>query len=175
MLKLFLFLALTPIAALSQDDSLQKNANGKYEMAEVVNVENKSADDLYSSAKKFIAINFKSGKAVTQLNDENSKTVVGKGSMTAKLKISIGSPVYAPIDYTFTISCKDNKYKYSITDFLFYNTGDLRSTKALEDESYWTKRRETRKWWPDIKQQIYEQMNVLVELLKKSMLENNDW
>lgn len=175
MVKLLFFLVILPATSFSQRDTLPKNSSGRYELTEVVKAENSSAEDLYSNAKKFIALKFKSGKEVTQLNDENSKTVVGKGSMTVKLKISIGSPVYSPVDYTFTISCKDNKYRYSITDFLFYNTGDLRTTKELEDERYWTKNRETKKWWPDVKQQIFEEVNGLVILLKKSMNENKDW
>lgn len=175
MTKLLLFFSLLPVFAFSQTDTLQKNSNGQYEISEVVSVDNTSADDLYSRAKKFVAINFKSGKAVTQLNDDNSKTVVGKGVATMKIKISIGSPVYQPMDYTFTIQCKDNRYKYVISDFLFYNTGDLKTTKALEDESYWLKNKRAEKMWLDIKEQTTEQMNSLISLLKKSMTENNNW
>ncbi|MEO6136651.1 MAG: DUF4468 domain-containing protein [Ginsengibacter sp.] len=175
MSKLFLLFSLLPIFAFSQTDSLQKNSNGQYEISEIVNVDSSSKDDLYSRAKKFVAINFKSGKAVTQLNDDNSKTVVGKGVETMKIKISIGSPVYQPMDYTFTILCKDNRYKYVISDFLFYNTGDLNTTKALEDESYWLKNKQSKKMWLDIKHQTTKQMNSLIALLKKSMTEDNNW
>jgi len=173
-MKLVAFLLLLPFAAFSQSDSLPKNAQGIYELTEVVQLDSVSAANLYSRAKKFVAINFNSGKAVTQLNDDNTKTVIGKGVTTALVNPGIGTHVPINVDYTFTIQCKDNRYKYSITDFLVENSTSAKT--ALEDDA-WQKKKMGRKMFSQIEQHVYSSMTELQALLKKSMAEDNskDW
>ena len=172
MRKFILLLSLLPLKVLCQSDSLPKNAEGKYEFANVINVDSASSDKLYSNAKIFVALTFKSGKAVTQLNDDNTKTVVGNGITSVKLKISIGSPVYTDVAYSFTIQCKDNRYRYSITDFFFYNTGDGSSRKALEDNSYFDKNKISRRFFKSISEQINADMKDLISRLLNYMSSN---
>jgi hypothetical protein len=169
MKKLFFCLAtaLTATVGFSQSDSLQKNKDGIYELSAVVNVDSASANDLYSKAKKFVAINFVNAKEVTQLDDDNSKTVIGKGITTVLVNVGIGSLVPVNVKYTFVIQAKDNRYKYSIKNFLFHNTDY--TTVALEDESYWYKRKISRKMWPDVKRQIYQNMDIMITALRKNM------
>lgn len=140
----------------------------------MIPVDSVSGVDLYSRAKKFVAVNFNSGKAVTQLNDDNTKTGIGKGITTTLVNPGLGTRVPIKVDYTFTIQCKDNRYKYSITDFLIENSTAIKTT--LEDEG-WQKKKGPRKMWGEIEQQLYSDMNGLIVLLKKSMIEDNskDW
>jgi hypothetical protein len=166
-LLICLFTVTIATTAFSQSDSLQKNQEGIYEMSEVVNVDSASADDLYSNAKKFVAVHFVSGKAVTQLNDDNSKTVVGKGVMQVSIKPGFGKAIPVNVKYTFTIQAKDGRYKYAIGNFLFHNTET--TTVTLEDESYWNQKKLARKIWADVKMQIYAHSSELVSLLKKDM------
>ena len=62
-------------------DTIPKNVQGMYEYTEVVKVDSCSADKLYSNAKLFIVDAFKSGKEVTQLNDDNTKTIAASGNV----------------------------------------------------------------------------------------------
>ena len=58
----------------------------KFNFSEVVQVDRMNAKTLYSNAKLFIANAFVSAKNVTQLDDENSNTIVVKGLFTLPLK-----------------------------------------------------------------------------------------
>lgn len=127
-----LFVALSSFA---QDDVIPKNADGKYEFTEVVNVDSVSADKLYSNAKIFIVHAFKSGKDVTQLNDDNTKTVIGKANMHLIVSGLIGSAIDKWVNYTVTIQCKDGRYKYSFSDFVLEMIGtQYRGSGSLDDE-----------------------------------------
>ena len=84
---------LIPFVSHYQSDSIPINADGKYEYSEVVNVDSASAQKLYSNAKIFIVTAFKSGKAVTQLNDDAAKTVAGNGTDQVFTKGLVGSAI----------------------------------------------------------------------------------
>lgn len=175
-MKLIVFLLLLPLAALSQSDSLQKNSEGIYELTGVIHVDSVSAANLFSRAQKFVAVNSNSLEPITQLNDDNDKLTVGKGTMTAFMYNSFGNlNSITNVDYTITVQCKDNRYKYTISNFLVYVPDSIRI--ALEDESYWNKRRWAKRMWSDTKQEIYSKMKTVIGLLKNSMASDStkDW
>lgn len=84
-------------------------ATKKFAFIEVVNIDSTSAATLYSRAKLFIANSFVSAKDVVQLADDDTKTVVCKGAYETN---GLGS-----VKFKLTIQCKDNRYRYTITDF----------------------------------------------------------
>jgi hypothetical protein len=176
-MKIFVALLLAlPLLSNAQTDTLPVNKEtGKYEFSEVVNVDTATADKLYSNAKLFVAYAFKSGKDVTQLNDDLSKTVIGKGATKVFIKFAIGPPVPTYVRFTMTIQSKDGRYRYLINDFLYYNTVDGTSTKELEDEKYWGKNKMSRRVWASVKNQIYTDISLLVIDLKKQMTASKDW
>lgn len=120
MTRTLFLLAVLPLQLFCQTDTLPKNADGKYEYTGVVNVDSASADKLYSNAKLFIADNFKSGKDVTQLNDDYSKTVIGRG-------------IEHSVKFKITIQCKEGKYRYVVEDFEYIYEG-VNNGIPLEDE-----------------------------------------
>lgn len=179
MKNIILLAVLLPFKLFSQTDTLPKNADGKYEYTAVVNVDSASADKLYSNAKMFVALSFKSGKDVTQLNDDAGKTVIGSGNTPTTLNVGFGTSVASAVKFTFIIQCKDNRYKYSISEFQYYNTGDRSSTKALEDKSYFDKNKTGRRFFRSLSEQISVSMKSLLTQLTTFMSSENkktkDW
>jgi Domain of unknown function (DUF4468) with TBP-like fold len=169
MKRLLLLLFLFPFQVFCQGDIMPRNAEGKYEYQGDVKVLYAPADLLYNNAKKFIVVAFKSRKDFTQLNDNFNKTVIGKGTMTILFKGLKTSGFSTYVRYTISIACKDDHYKYSIKDFLFYDRPQISGTVAMEDESYWVKDKAHNKQWPYIKQQIAADVASEISLMKKTM------
>ena len=92
----------------------------RFNFSEVVKVDSITANELFSNAKLFIAKKFNSGKSVTQLNDEDSHTLLIKGLLVvkpiSKLPYSFSYIKEFQSPFTFSIECKDNRYRYSIED-----------------------------------------------------------
>lgn len=163
-----LFTATIALPCFSQAD-LPKNADGKYEYSAVVNVDSASADKLYSNTKLFVVDAFKSGKDVTQLNDDDAKTVAGTGSMKIYFKGISMSAVDKFVKFKFFIQCKDGRYKYTFTNFEFAMIGtQLNATVPLEDDNL-LKHYVTKNLKVQLFNQVSENMNQLILNLKKTL------
>jgi hypothetical protein len=178
--KLFFLLFFFPGLALSQSDNKEvkfpmDSSTGKITFIEVVNVDSATADQLYSRAKLFVADSYKSNKAVTQLNDDAAKTVLIKPIIINHAK---GFGEYGYTSYQFTIQCKDNKYRYIITDFYHhgreYAMNKMKDGGPLEQDEA---RGNNKKTWQQIKQEDFDDINNLIAELKKAMTSksNSDW
>jgi hypothetical protein len=165
--KFLLLLFLLPGKIFCQTD-IPKNADGNYEYTGVVNVDSASADKLYSNAKLFIVDAFKSGKDVTQMNDDVAKTVAGKGDFKIYYK-GLSGGIDAYVYFKIIIQCKDGRYKYTINHFEYTSGG--RSAISLEDDK--NMKHETTK---NMKGQVLHQVNddalALIDELHKHMASN---
>lgn len=119
-MKQFIFaIILFPSICFSQIDSLPRNEKGTIEYSSVVEVPNIDAKVLYSRAKLFMANAFVSSNDVTQLNDDEAKSIVGKGNFKVVLKEPmIGTYEFGHVKFSVNIQAKDNKYRYIISDFI---------------------------------------------------------
>jgi len=113
MKRLFLLFALLPMLAMAQDYS------------EVVQVSNKQASELYSSAREWFAKNFKSANHVLQMDDPELGKLIGKGVIPINYNYMTGGGIASiPVvftfnaDFTMTVQVKDGRYKYEINDIL---------------------------------------------------------
>ncbi|WP_165836081.1 DUF4468 domain-containing protein [Marinifilum breve] len=95
------------------------------EYTEVVNVDGKTADQLYSSAREWFAETFKSANAVLQMDDPVAGKLIGNG--ISQVHITVRS-MTVPVDMSFSIKVfvKDGKYKYDINSILI--GGQYKST-----------------------------------------------
>jgi len=98
------------------------------EYSEVVQIPGKTADQLYTIAREWYAITFKSAQDVIQMEDPVKKEIIGKGYSIIYYK---AKKIPASLNMFFTLQTlfKDNRYKYSIT------VGDLK-TNVSEPFSY---------------------------------------
>jgi len=83
---------------------------------EVVYVDGINKNQLYTRAKEWFVKTFVSAKEVIQLDDKEVGKIIGKGSSNTSYTY-LGVFVSVNIDYTISITLKDNKYRYEITSF----------------------------------------------------------
>ena len=103
-MKTLLPVLLFTVPCYGQTDCLPLDSTG------VVAVEGVTATELHSRAKAWYAVAFKDSKEVVQMDDENSKTMIGKGTVKYPEKYVDGGW----FKYTVEISCREGRYRYSI-------------------------------------------------------------
>lgn len=90
---------------------------------EVIRVDSSVTKDiLYSKAREWFAIAFKSSNDVVQLEDKENGKIIGKAIMNVYYK-SMGREYPSKIRYSIAIQVKDGRYKYEITDFIHETDG----------------------------------------------------
>lgn len=125
MKKLLLFVFMIPTLVHSQIINKQLfplDKEGNIVFSEVVNI-NLQKENLYKNAQDWIAKTFGDYKSVIQFEDkENGKLILkGKSDMKYIARYSI-SEYKEQLNYTITIECKDNKYRYKIQDLIIDET-----------------------------------------------------
>jgi hypothetical protein len=156
-------------------DTIPKNAQGMYEYTEVVKLDSASADKLYSNAKLFIVDAFKSGKNVTQLNDDNTKTVAASGNDKIITKGFVGSAIDKRVKFRILIQCKDGRYKYTINNFeVSFLSEMVDKTFSLEDEKGFKNKYLTKKQTAELYETLANDMNTLIIDLKNHMSSHSE-
>lgn len=175
-----IILILTIKVSQAQDISFPLNSSGEVEYSGVEQVDSANAKALFTRAKIFITQTFVSGKAVTDLIDENSNTIIAKGLIPIYVDF-LGKPYdYGDVRVNVTIQCKDGKYRYVFTDFYHerhtsqgnYDGGKLNNEKPACGTLFLTK-----KFWAEIKKKAKVEIEKFVEELKAAMKSNksSDW
>ncbi len=85
----------------------------------VVKMDSSSANQLYNSAKLWISENFKSSKAVIDLDNKEEGIIIGKGNQELFITNSLDLPVQTRCSFTFKIRVKDNKYRLELFDLSY--------------------------------------------------------
>lgn len=178
-ISIFIMLVISSMSAFAQKQDVKFPINtetGKIYFSDVVEVKDKSKDDLFISANTWFANTFNSSKDVIQYSDKDKGIIIGKGLIEAR---------WGYINFTFTVKIKDNKYKYEV-DNIFYEIkaekenvlsthGDL--TKDKSSDSSWKKM--PSKHWKKEKKTAYDRINKLIDSLNSEMLKqsisNEDW
>ncbi|HZK94376.1 MAG TPA: DUF4468 domain-containing protein [Prolixibacteraceae bacterium] len=110
MRKLLLVLLFSPLLSFAQ------------EYSEVVEVPGKSVDQLYSSAREWFALTFKSATDVLKMDDPIAGKLIGKGSSHISESYVTDGLIKVPIkldwypSYTISIAIKDGRYKCIIAE-----------------------------------------------------------
>jgi hypothetical protein len=93
---------------------------------EIVNVEGKTAEQLYTTAREWYAIAFNSASDVLQLEDPENKKLIGKGTKNIEYTIN-NFPAYMTVFFSLVTEFKDGRYRYEI-----YST----SIKSIRGDEY---------------------------------------
>lgn len=99
-----------------------EETTGKVTYEGVVQAEGKTAQQLYSAAKKWVARNSDARYAIE--TDVQGDRIVGKGS-------TVESRTGDKIDYDFFLTFKNGRYKYELTNFRLYS-GSGAATISIE-------------------------------------------
>jgi len=103
------------------------SSSGKIIYQEVCIVDSVGAKELLSRSKIWFAKTFNSSKDVLQNIDDENHIIIGKALMRAHAQF-YGERTWGYVKYSVSIYCKDNRFKYVITDF--YHEGDAIATAS---------------------------------------------
>jgi hypothetical protein len=115
------------IALPSYSQELQQDTEtNKVYFEDVVTVEGAPAETLYSQARQWFAIAFKSANNVLQMDDPTSGILIGKGYTTINVMGSLGSgTVEMGMYFQISVQVRDGRFKYNITDITYQNPGTV--------------------------------------------------
>ncbi len=117
MKKILLIFLLAPVGLYAQSITLPIDSiSHKIDFTEVVKVDGASKDDLYIKAREWFAKTFVSAQKVIQMDDKDAGKIIGRGTARG-VESSFLSPVSFTLYYTVSITMKDGRYRYEITDF----------------------------------------------------------
>ena len=123
-MKKYLFTTLMMVCGIiaqAQDYSFPKNEDGKYEFSEVIN-NNLSKSTLFANSTSWAMEYFKEEgfQNVVQFCSETDGRIIIKnyGVVLNDIEIKKGKSHFGKenVNYTLTIDCKENKYRYIIND-----------------------------------------------------------
>jgi len=121
LLPLLAFLSLTVKAQIKDTVGLNLPiVDGKILYEGIVDIPDKTKNDLYQNAQQWFVDYFKSSKDVIQNQDKDNGIVVGKGMLDFNARVGLGMSMVQHDKLTIKIVCKDNKYKYSVYDMILY-------------------------------------------------------
>jgi len=118
MKKIFLILTCLFItaAASAQKDLLSFNEQNKYIYYQVVEQPGLTADTMHARALYFLKTAYAQNKIKEGAISGN---FTGSGKFLIASSLSAIKHVYGEINYTYFIECKDGKYRYWLTDFVY--------------------------------------------------------
>ncbi len=155
--------------------------NGKYDILEVVEVDNTSKEELYNRAIQWFSTAYKSANDVIQLADKEQGVIIGKGAVVTYIKVLGSQHDAGLVYYTITISAKDNKYKYEINSVYhdkeyseLAGSGGSLNNEIPSCGNF----KISKKYWESIKSYADSGLNYLVKSLKTSMAlpsKTTDW
>jgi len=136
-----------------------------------------SKDVLFSRAKRWVAENFNSAQTVIQNEDKAAGNLVLKAGFPYMQVVPL-SKFDAFMHYTFSISFKDGKFKYDLTNF--YPECDNRSYPSMTEDPEPNKQFKDafgKKGWAKTKEIIADRMPKMVDSLIAYMKtdKGKDW
>lgn len=142
----------------------------------IIPVEGKTANELYSSALKYIHTTYKNPESVIKGNIENeflSFSTHQSGFMI--IKVSFLKVAYS-IDYTCALSFKDGKVKFEIASIEMYEKGNFpllfKGQGALSGYYIYNNKDELKR--QDAKDQLESFINMQILILSDSLKNNNN-
>lgn len=175
-LTLFLIL---PITALSQVEV----EHDDLEYVGVIEVQDVSASDLYERSKVWFATRYRSANDVLQYDNRETAQIIGKANLAYDPSFLSGRDgVIGFVRYEVTITSRDGRFRYEFKNFYHeptgyrgaYSVGILTTSDDHPNPGGRFERRQNNRVWNDIKNQVDETINALIEDLSNFMLESSD-
>ncbi|KAA6348476.1 hypothetical protein EZS27_004076 [termite gut metagenome] len=150
---------------------------------EVIQEEGKSAKELYTIIKTWVASNFKSANDVIQMDDSESGILICKGNISYKAP---GGMSYRYIDghinFTLKAQTKDGRCKIIVSDFTHFSE-DLQEAKTwsfgliTDREKYKPSGLQDSRWkktWPDLQTVSKKQAQEIIASIKIAISKTTD-
>ena len=157
------------VSALAQTMPIDKET-GLITYTGVVNCDSATSKDIYYAAKLWALNAFGTGKPVAQVNNAETKTLVFKPAIAVRTEGGVEAGL---VYYTFTIECKDGKYKYTLTNFRHQispeasacDGGNLENITYVCPQLFMNKK----SFWTGVKQQTNDKVTELIADMNKSI------
>lgn len=147
--------------------------NKPLSLSEVIQVEGKNQAQIYGGLREWVATTFVSGKAVTQMEDAASGTIILKANFPFK-KGGIYSSYSGNVEYMVKLQSKDGRYRIEMTQFIHsvnkgnYSRSNLGLiTTADEYGKGGLEKGSNNKIWKELKQKAAEEFAVITSSLKQ--------
>lgn len=168
---------LVSLAATAQDHPLS--------FSEVIQVEGKTKAEIFGGLRQWVATYYVNGKAVTQMEDAESGTIILKAAFPFK-KGGMYSSYTGNIDYLLKLQAKDGRFRVEMSNLIHsVNKGNYERsnlgliTTAEEYGKGGLEKGSNNKIWKEIKQKAGEDFAGTVESLKNitvfTAAEEEDW
>lgn len=170
MKKLLLLLALLPINLIAQELLEIPFVDGKVQFETVLEIKDKTAKELYADVTLLISDIYKSGKAVTDVADDEALFIVVKGITYYPLKDWLGT-VQEKLEHTIKFQFKDERIKITFTNLVVYSIPF--ECIAAECKGY--------KFSPNIRKEHTKQVFLIWDDLQKTIIgklantDNDNW
>ena len=176
--KLFtIIILMASLSCIAQEWPIDKET-GKITFTKVVQVDSASKSVLYNRAMEWFAKTYNSSKDVLQIEDKEAGKLYGKALLSVYVT-QIDRTNWGSVHYEISITVKDNRYKYTITNLYHEGNRAAKGTSAgasggnLENEKPECGWIMNKKCWSVIKQQTYDYMIEITSSLKDSMSKPN--
>ena len=143
--------------------------SGNIYYSAVVDVPNKTKNEIHVQANQWVAKNFKSANDVIQMNDKDAGKIIVKGGFEITTKfagVMQNNIVYFLLDFSF----KDNKYRYVMSDFYTIESSGKQVNLTNEIPSSWPK-----KFWIQFKDQTINKIDLTTKNVKTFMDTVDEW
>ena len=180
MKKLLLIYLLIPFLGICQDVKLPTDSTGKVIYSGVVSLDsNLSSNELFKRAKAWFVKEYNSSKDVIQDADQETHSITGKALMTAHMTVMGSTSDWGHVKYTVSISCKDGRYRYSISDF-YHEIGSYPGLGTIDNNSKSSNVGYREKDYKRVVNEVNDYSNALVSSIKDFMSKklssaSNDW
>lgn len=115
-ITIILLMLVTPVFS-----QIELNESGIYQMQGVEPVDSLSSDKLFDKCREWVALTYKSANDVIQLADKENRKIICKGNFPTNMFMKQGN-----IEHTLILEVKDNRFRYTYTNFAYYSAGSGR-------------------------------------------------
>ncbi len=120
---------------------LPKDENGKITYLEIIKKDSIPTDTLYKRASNWVNYTYPKSKIIV---DTTAKRIATRGRFLVYTKAGVLKEIHGAIRYDLNIEVKENRYRYTFTNFVFeyykqdryYKYKPTGKEKPLEDEKF---------------------------------------
>jgi hypothetical protein len=150
----------------AQNGMLHRNQDGDVEYSGVVDIDTASSLTLYNRASEFVIREIKSQKSTAQLNDRDARKIVLRCYLPMDTRPVALSKYSAYVTFVFEIECKDNRYRYLMSDF-YYNVNLTYITNVSLSQG--RAQGLSKRVWRGVGSEVSSDVNHLIKALKEYM------
>jgi hypothetical protein len=168
--------SLLSFSAFAQKSEFPINEIGKYELSEVVEMGGMDKNKLFQNGQKFMKkVKVLNSRKKFYTEDEEAYSIQNRGSFYVYRLGSMKKGIAGAVEYDLSIKVKDEKYRYTLTNFIFNEYKRNRYAKyepiigkytPLEVEVSALNKKE----WDQQRQQVYDKSQELIQNLYSDMI-----